>query len=428
MSAVSGKLAILVGGGPAPGINGVIAAVTIEARRRGLSVIGILDGYKWLVQSDFDLFLKNTRKLQIGDVSRIHFDGGSILRTSRTNPSKTPDGVQNALRWLDKLGVNYLVTIGGDDTAYGAYLIGSQSQGRIKIAHVPKTIDNDLPLPNNLPTFGFQTARHLGATLVKNLMEDAKTTGRWYIAVVMGRHAGHLALGVAKSSGATLAIIAEEFKEKEYISLSHVCDIIETSIIKRRAMGHEHGVVVIAEGVIERLDPQELKKQQGNLEYDSYGHLRLGEIELGNLIKSELKDRFAARGQKIGLVDINIGYVLRSAPPIPFDQDYTRDLGYCAVDYLLSDNSENALICVDDGSLIPIPFEKMLDPKTGKTSVRLVDVESYSYKIAKNYMIRLEERDIQDKEFLKKMAQIAALSPSEFVKRYGYLCSCGDTE
>ncbi len=417
------NLGILVGGGPAPGINGVISAVTIEARKRGLRVFGILEGYKWLVQPDFEAFKKHVVELRISDVSRIHFEGGSILRTSRTNPSKEPNGAKNAIQWLKKMGIEYLVTIGGDDTAFGASLLARESNGSLRIVHVPKTIDNDLPLPNNLPTFGFQTARHLGSTLVKNLMEDAKTTGRWYVAVVMGRHAGHLALGIAKSSGATLAIIAEEFGNSEKISIAKVCDIFETSIIKRRVMGHNHGVLVIAEGVSEKIDPEELAKYSGKIEYDSYGNIRLSEIDLGAMLKEELKNRFKARGDKIKIVPINIGYVLRSAPPIPFDQEYTRDLGYHAVSYLFSPEHTNALICVDDGELIPIPFDKVLDPKTGKTSIRLVDIESESYRIARSYMIRLNKKDLEDREFLEKMASEMKMKPEVFIEKYGYLCS-----
>ncbi|HPM60722.1 MAG TPA: 6-phosphofructokinase, partial [bacterium] len=116
----TGNLAILVGGGPAPGLNGVIAAVTIEARRHNLKVYGIMDGYKWLVKGDEAEFKANVKELRISDVSRIHYDGGSILRTSRTNPAKSPNGVENSVKLLQSLGVSYMVTIGGDDTAFGA--------------------------------------------------------------------------------------------------------------------------------------------------------------------------------------------------------------------------------------------------------------------------------------------------------------------
>jgi ATP-dependent phosphofructokinase / diphosphate-dependent phosphofructokinase len=423
MAITKGNLGILVGGGPAPGLNGVISAVTIEARRSKLKVYGIYDGYKWLVKGDEKELMKHVKELEISDVSRIHFDGGSILRTSRTNPAKVENGIENAVKMLKKLGITYMVTTGGDDTAYGASQIAKAAGGTIKFAHVPKTIDNDLPLPNNLPTFGYQTARDLGAVLVKNLMEDSRTTDRWYVVIAMGRHAGHLALGIAKSAGATLAIISEEFDPKKTISMDQVADIIETSILKRRALGRNHGVVVVAEGIAERLNPEELKQIQGEgMELDSYGHVQLADIDLGKLIKNVIEKRFAARGEKQRLVEINIGYVLRCASPIPYDQEYTRDLGYNAVRYLLNPKLKgNAMITVDNGTLTPLLFEKMINPKTKKTEVRYVDVNSDSYRVARSYMVRLDKPDLLDPELLSKMAGYARMTEREFVKRFGYL-------
>ena len=421
----SGKLGILVGGGPAPGLNGVISAVTIEARRRKLTVYGIYEGYKWLVQGDEEKFKEHSRELRIKDVSRIHYSGGSILKTSRTSPAKVENGVENSVKNLQSLGIKYMVTVGGDDTAYGASEIAKAAEGKIKFAHVPKTIDNDLPLPDEIPTFGYETARHYGTELVKNLMEDARTTGRWYIAVVMGRHAGHLAMGVAKSAGATLAIIGEEFGREGEIKISEVCDVFEAAILKRRAMGHNHGVLVIAEGVAERFNEKELEKIPNlRLERDGFGHLRLSEVPLGKVVQQEIKQRFEDRNDNLTLVEINIGYVLRCADPIPFDQEYTRDLGYNAVQYLLSDHpkhQKDAMICVKNGGLNPLPFEDMLDPVSHKTRVRYVNIESEGFKVAQSYMVRLEKRDLADKALLGKLAEAAKMSQQEFIDRYGYL-------
>ena len=164
-------LAILVGGGPAPGINAVISAATIEARNHGLRVLGCYDGFKWLVQGD----TQHVVDLEINDTSRIHFDGGSIIRTSRTNPTRSPEGVRKAAETLRGLGVDHLLTIGGDDTAYAASRLAREAPG-LTVAHVPKTIDNDLPLPGDIVTFGFATACNLGKELVRNLMQDAQTT------------------------------------------------------------------------------------------------------------------------------------------------------------------------------------------------------------------------------------------------------------
>jgi len=200
---MSDRLGILVGGGPAPGINGVIAAATIEAINSGCDVVGILDGYRWIVRGD----TSHVKSLTIEDVSRIHFTGVSILRTSRTNPAKDAASLDSSVKSLRSLGVTHLLCIGGDDTTFGALKIGEAAGGAIKVATVPKTIDNDLPLPDNMPTFGFETARAVGTAIVETLMEDARTTTRWYIVVSMGRKSGALALGICKASGATLAVI-----------------------------------------------------------------------------------------------------------------------------------------------------------------------------------------------------------------------------
>ena len=227
------NLGILVGGGPAPGINSVISAATIEARNSGLEVVGIYDGFAHLIEGDTD----SVCSLTISDVSQIHFQGGSVLRTSRANPTRNKEDVQTVVASLHKLGVKYLVTIGGDDTAFSASEVAKVAEGKIRIAHVPKTIDNDLPLPGNMPTFGFETARHYGTALVRNLMEDSRTTNRWYFIVSMGRSSGHLALGISKAAGATLVIIPEEFPSKT-ITLDQVCGVLEGAILKRRGIGH----------------------------------------------------------------------------------------------------------------------------------------------------------------------------------------------
>src|SRR5215510_84329 len=200
------NLAILAGGGPAPGINSVISAATIRGVLESVEVVGLRDGFEWIMQGDID----HVTPLTIEGVSRIHFLGGSHIGISRANPSKNPQHLENVVLSLLRLNVSQLVTIGGDDTAFSAMKLEEHAAGRIRVVHVPKTIDNDLDLPSYIDTFGFQTARHYGAEIVKNLMVDAETTHRWYFVIAMGRTAGHLSLGIAKSAGATLALIPEE--------------------------------------------------------------------------------------------------------------------------------------------------------------------------------------------------------------------------
>ncbi|HLD35343.1 MAG TPA: diphosphate--fructose-6-phosphate 1-phosphotransferase [Planctomycetota bacterium] len=404
---------ILASGGPAPGINGVISAATIESINHGWKVLGILDGFKHIAQGD----ISQVVPLTIHDVSRIHFAGGSILRTSRENPTKDKAKINNVIDSLIKLGIDRLITIGGDDTAYTASIISKETQGKIRIVHVPKTIDNDLPLPDSKSTFGFHTARHYGVGIVQNIMEDAITTNRWYFIVTMGRKAGHLALGIGKSSGATLTIIAEEFAAKN-IKLAQIADVLEGAIIKRLAMGKEHGVAIIAEGLAEKLEAGD--RGLINVERDEHGNLRLSEIDLGKFLKNEVKDRLEKRGIKITIVDKDIGYELRCAPPIPFDCEYTRDLGYGASKFLQTGGS-GAMISLQGGKITPIYFPDIMDPATGKTRIRYVEVDTESYEVARSYMIRLEKSDFEDIGQLDKLCQVSKLTKEEFVRKFGWM-------
>ena len=415
MVANSGKtLAILVGGGPAPGINAVIAAATIEARNHGIRVLGCYDGFRWLVQGD----TRHVVELGIDDLSRIHFEGGSILRTSRTNPTRTPDGVKTVAATLQKLNVNYLITIGGDDTAYAASQLARVLPG-LTVAHVPKTIDNDLPLPSDIVTFGFTTATNLGKELVRNLMQDAATTERWFFVTVMGRHAGHLALGIGGSAAATLTVIAEEFSGKR-VSLDRLVDILEGAIIKRRVHGRDHGVAILSEGLAEKLDPATL----GPVENDPFGNVRLSELELGRILKDRVTASLRARGLDVTIVAKELGYELRCAPPGAHDIQYSRSLGYWATRFLM-DGGSNAMVTIQAGRLVPIPFGLMMDGKTGKIRVRYVDVDSEMYQTLWAYMIRLKPEDFDDPDMLASLTKAANLSEPEFVARFGPLVGRG---
>lgn len=414
MAMKQARLGILVGGGPAPGINSAISAATIEAVNSGLDVVGILNGFEYLVAGRTDM----VRPLIITDVSRIHAQGGSILRTSRANPTKRAEDLDRTVESLRKLGIGYLVTIGGDDTALAAAEVAKRSAGALRVAHLPKTIDNDLPLPGGAPTFGFETARHVGTGVALNLMEESRTTDRWCIAAVMGRKAGHLALGIGMAAGATLTVIPEEFPS-ESITLDDICSVVEGAVLKRRALGRNHGLAIIAEGCVAKVDPQSLAQNPDVLvSHDSYGNLRLEEIPLARLMKRELQRRFASRGESLSLVAVSVGYELRCAAPIPFDIDYTRTLGYGAVRHLLSGAETSGLLCPEDGRLRVMPFEELRDPATGRTRARVVDIESEHYRVAREYMIRLERRDLEDAEFLRELAAAGSMSPEDLVRRF----------
>lgn len=406
-------LAILVGGGPAPGINGIIAAATTEAANSGLRVVGILEGYKHLVRGDASQVVPLDRD----GVSRIHASGGSILRTSRTNPAKDERSLQNAVSTLETIGARYLIAIGGDDTTYGASRIATLTRGRVGVATVPKTIDNDLPLPDDAPTFGFETARAIGTGIVESLVEDARTTGRWYLVVCMGRKSGALAVGIAKAAGATLAVIPEEF-HSDRVPLQAVVDTLVGAILKRMALGYGHGVAVIAEGIAEQISPEDLASSEG-VARDSYGHVRLADVPIGSVLRDAVRSQLGEFGIDMAVVTKDVGYEMRCAKPIPFDVEYTQMLGYGAVRYLLSGES-GALMTRTNNRIVPLQLSEIQDPKTGRVRVRNVDTKSLSYEVARRFMTRLELEDLNEPALAKLAAQ-TNLDTTAFRKRFSPL-------
>jgi 6-phosphofructokinase 1 len=289
--------------------------------------------------------------------------------------------------------------------------------GRIHVVHVPKTIDNDLDLPPHVDTFGFQTARHNGVEIVKNLMVDAKTTSRWYFVIAMGRKAGHLALATGKAAGA-MTLIPEEWVGRR-IRLREIVDTLVGAIIKRLSYGRRDGVAVIAEGLVLDIEPEDLA-QLHDVERDSHGHVRIAEVNIGEILKAEVQKRLRQFKLKTTIAAKNIGYELRCADPIPLDMEYTRDLGYCAAKYLLAGGNA-VMISMQAGHFVPIPFARMLDPQTGRARVRLVDIHSTRYAIARRYMIRLRRDDFDDAHELAKFAATAGLSLEEFRREFEYL-------
>ena len=404
------KLGILVGGGPAPGINSVIGAATIRGVIEGVEVLGIRDGFQWIMKGDVD----HITPLTIERVSRIHFRGGSHIGISRANPTRREEDLECTVISLLRLNVSQLVTIGGDDTAFSAMKLAEKAAGRIRVVHVPKTIDNDLDLSPHVDTFGYQTARHVGVEIVKNLMVDAWTTSRWYFTIAMGRKAGHLALGIGKAAGATLTMIPEEFTSP--VPLKTVVDTLVGAIVKRLSYGRRDGAAVIAEGLVLAIDPKDLAEVD-DVERDDHGNVRIAEVNLGETLKALVAKRLAEFSLKTTMVAKNIGYELRCADPIPFDMEYTRDLGYCAAKHLLSGGNA-VMISLEGGHFRPIPFADMLDPETGRARVRLVDVNSTRYGIARRYMIRLRRDDFEDPHELAKYAATCRMSLQDFRKQF----------
>jgi len=273
-----------------------------------------------------------------------------------------------------------------------------------------------MPLP--MPTLGYETARHTGVGVMRSLMEDAKTTGRWYLGVTIGRPTGHLALGIGKAASATCTVIPEEFPG-EVISLAEIADVVEGSIIKRRAMGKGYGVALLAEGLIDRFSPREIAELQ-DTDRDAHGNVRVTEIDLGRKVKNEVQTRLEARGVKVTIVDKTIGYELRCAPPIPIDVELSRDLGYAAVIHL-HQGGASALLTIQGGECRPIPFADVLDQGSGKGLRRAVDTTTESYQVARRYMVRVGPGDFADDAWVDKLAGAGGFDAAGFRAHFARL-------
>jgi ATP-dependent phosphofructokinase / diphosphate-dependent phosphofructokinase len=407
------KLAIVVCGGPAPGINSVIGAATIRACLSNVEVLGIQDGFRWLMAGDTD----HVMPLSIADTSRIHFRGGSHIGISRDSPRTTED-MNRMLDALTRMGIGKLITIGGDGTAFMAHSIVKAAGGRLRVVHVPKTIDNDIDLPHDASTFGFQTARHVGCEIVENLMVDAKTTSRWYFVVAQGRKAGHLGLAIGKAAGATLSLIPEEFPRAS-TRFATIVDTLAGAIIKRLSYGRSDGVAMLAEGLAECVDPEELGEYT-DVPRDVRGNIRVAQINLCDILKIAVQRRLAEFTIKTTIMAKAIGYELRCADPIPFDMEYTRDLGYCAARHII-EGGTNAMVSMQHGRFVPIPFDEFIDERAGKTRVRMVDTSSDRYKIARTYMLRLKPEDFDDELELDRLATVAGITTTEFQRQFEHV-------
>jgi 6-phosphofructokinase 1 len=382
----------------------------------GCVAVGFHDGFHWLAQRYTD----EQHEMTIDEVSHAHLAGGVMLGTSRTDVATDPALLRNTVDALRKLAIDGVVAIGGDDMVRSAIAIERESQGRIKVVMVPKTIDNDLALPDEVTTLGHETARHVGVQLVKNLMEDARTTVRWYLAVTMGRPTGHLTLGIGKAVSATCTVIPEEFGPGP-IRLADIADIVEGSIIKRRALGRLHGVALLNEALVERFDPAEVEELQ-DVDRDAQGNIRVTEIDLGRKVVNEVTLRLEKRGIKVSVVNKTIGYELRCATPLPMEAEYARDLGYAAVRHLVGGGG-GAVVTTQAGAPRFVPLADCVDPVTGRGRRRAVDVTSENYQVARAYMVRLERADLADEAMAAKLAVAGGFDADGLRRHFARLAS-----
>lgn len=414
MSQEAPVLAIIIGGGPSPGLNGVISSATIYARQLGYKVIAFQDGYQHLATGDKAEIEANVIELDINDVAPISSEGGSIIRPSRYNP-KDPHTIYTTLTMLREYKVRYLLIIGGNDKINTTHIV---TQGidpeTMQIIVIPKTIDNDIQLPYGQTTFGFHSARKFCAELVANLDKDARSAPRWFVIETMGKVTGHLALSVAEASGAHLCIIPEDFNCKD-ITLDKICDVFEGAILKRYLAGKPYGICVISEGLISYLSDEEKKSlyEAGYVTVNDDGHINLDEAEISRAIRNRMLERLQKIHLDVKVSPKKIGYELRCMQPVSFDAVYSKELGFAAVEGFRQRHS-NCIVVWENGIISFKSFRSLMNPEDGKIYPRLVDVTSQNYLISREYGWQMKKNDLLDEEKVKKLAELDKCTVEEF--------------
>ncbi|MDR1553635.1 MAG: 6-phosphofructokinase [Prevotellaceae bacterium] len=395
-------IVILCGGGPAPGMNTVVSSVSKAFLKSGFRVIGLHEGYR-------DLFAEEQKTVDIDFdfADRIFNVGGSNLRMSRYKPKDTefrPD-------FFVKNNIKLLVTIGGDDTASTANRISkylAENNVKIQNIHVPKTIDNDLPLPEGISTFGYQSAKSEGVRIGNAIYEDARTSAQWFVMAAMGRSAGHLTFGIGAGCHYPMIVIPEMFN-KTGISLEKIVRLVISSIVKRKILNIPYGVAIISEGVFHTLSDEEITSTGITFTYDSHGHPELGAVSKAHIFNVLVQNRLTELGIDVKTRPVELGYELRCVPPKAFDLMYCNLLGI-GVKILYDQNETGCMVSADvNGNIRPIHLKDMENPETGKIEPRLVNINGSKaqviyehalhyltdedYEAAKNYLKNPEEYD-----------------------------------
>ena len=359
-------IVILAGGGPAPGINTVISTVSKTFLKDGYRVLGLHDGYKNLFKKE-----KELEEIDFMWADDIQKQGGSALRMSRYKPKNeefNPD-------FFVENNIKLLVTIGGDDTASTANRISkylNENNVPIQNIHVPKTIDNDLPLPDGNPTFGYYSAKDAAVHLVQTVYEDARTSGNWFVLSAMGREAGHLAFGMTSACHCPMVIIPEMFNKTE-VTLDAIINLMVSSIVKRKLLGVEYGVIIISEGVFHFMTDAEIEKSGVAFTYDEHGHPELGNVSKAHIFNLLLQQRLKLLGINVKSRPVEIGYGIRCVQPNGYDLTYCSLLGY-GVKKLFKQGVTGAMVTTNPkGEIIPL-YLKDVEDENGKIKPRLVNL------------------------------------------------------
>ena len=366
-------IAILTGGGPAPGMNTVVGSVAKTFLRQGYRVIGLHEGYTGLFNPS-----PRTVDIDYPMADGIFNQGGSFLQMSRFKPKDSDFENNFNLKFFTDNNIKLLVTVGGDDTASTANRIAKFLEAKkypIANIHVPKTIDNDLPLPKGTPTFGYESAKDKGAVIARAVYVDARTSGNWFVLAAMGRSAGHLAFGIGEACHYPMIVIPEMFDKTE-ITVEKIVNLVISSIIKRKIMGMDYGAAVISEGVFHALSDEEIRKSGIHFTYDEHGHPELGKVSKAHIFNEMIEKKFKELGLKVKSRPVELGYEIRCQTPIAYDLTYCSELGI-GVHKLFAEGKTGCMVYVDsEGNVSPLYLKDLQDPTTGKIPPRLVDIKS----------------------------------------------------
>ena len=336
------RVGILTGGGDCPGLNAVIRAVTRKALSvYGYEVVGILEGWRGLLE-------KKTKILGVGDVSGILHRGGTILKSSRTNPLESDEHVKDCFSNLKDLKLDALIVIGGEDTLGVARELYDRG---VRVIGVPKTIDNDLNGTDY--TFGFDTAVNIATEAIDRLHTTAESHNRVMILEVMGRHTGWIAVQAGLAGGADAILIPEVPYEIEKI-----CALIE----KRHQRGKDFSIMVVAEGAkIPTPEDEDGTFVVQDWEKDAFGHVRLGGV--GNVLGREIRRRTGFDTRVTVL-----GHLQRGGSPSAFDRVLATRFGIAAID-LVKEGQFGKMVALRGNRIIAVNLSeatkeiKKVDPK-----------------------------------------------------------------
>lgn len=394
------SIAILCGGGPAPGINSVIGSVSQVFLKSGYRVIGIHEGYKGLFAEN-----PNTVDIDFEFADDIYKQGGSSLQMSRHKPKDD----EFSTKFFKENNVQLLVTIGGDDTASTANRISKYLHSHnvdIQNIHVPKTIDNDLPLPAGIPTFGYHSAKQEGVRISQTIYEDARTSGNWFVISAMGREAGHLAFGIGAACHFPMIIIPEMFDKVE-VTFERIINLVISSIVKRKILGIKYGAAIISEGVFHFMSDNEIENSGINFSYDDHGHPELGNVSKAHIFNGLLQNIIKDLGLGVKSRPVELGYELRCVQPNAYDLMYCSMLGY-GVKKLYDEGKTGCMVTADSvGNIAPLYLDDVAD-EFGKVQPRLVDIKGDKSRLVFNNGLHYIEQG--DYEKAKKFVK----NPEEF--------------